>query len=161
MNGTVPVVSAHFRSLYSTRPTRPQTLKVFRFVRSTWTELTCNKSTQLHHAFIGHARQRHDLIGCSETRTIGAQSVQSHVFQCGRFEPGVISVRFVCCEQAYSFISHQSTPYSRWHRPLVRLHSPEAASCNTAPDRINRSRELWPTNLIAKINSEVNFSFKS
>jgi len=23
-------------------------------------------------AFIGHPRQRHDLIGCSETRTVGA-----------------------------------------------------------------------------------------
>jgi len=27
-------------------------------VQSTWTELTCNKSSQLHDAFIGHARQR-------------------------------------------------------------------------------------------------------
>ena len=35
------------------------------------------KSTQLHGAFIGHARQRHDLIGYSETRTVGAQSVES------------------------------------------------------------------------------------
>ena len=33
----------------------------------TWPELTCNNSTQLHDAFIGRARQRHDLIGCSET----------------------------------------------------------------------------------------------
>ena len=41
-----------------------------------WTELTCNLSTQLHFAFICHARQRHDLIGCSETRTVGAQSVR-------------------------------------------------------------------------------------
>jgi len=32
-------------------------------------ELTCEKSTQLRDAFIGHARQRDDLIGCSETRT--------------------------------------------------------------------------------------------
>jgi len=40
------------------------------------TELTCNKSTQLglHDAFTGHARLRH-LIGRSETRTLGAQSV--------------------------------------------------------------------------------------
>jgi len=36
------------------------------------TELTCNKSTQ----FTGHARPRHDLIGCSETRTVGARSVR-------------------------------------------------------------------------------------
>jgi len=39
------------------------------------TELTCNKLTQLYDAFIGHARQRRDLIGCSETRSAGAQSV--------------------------------------------------------------------------------------
>ena len=40
-------------------------------------KLTCNKSIQLYDAFIGVARQRHDLIGCSETRTVGAQSVLS------------------------------------------------------------------------------------
>ena len=46
---------------------------------------TCNNSTQLQHdAFIGHARQRHDLIGCSETMTLGAQQVlDKYVFQCG------------------------------------------------------------------------------
>jgi len=36
------------------------------------TELTCNKST---HAFIGQARQHHDMIGCSGTRTLGAHRV--------------------------------------------------------------------------------------
>jgi len=44
------------------------------------TELACNKSTQLHDAFIGHARQLHDLIGCSETRTFGAP-VGMYVFR--------------------------------------------------------------------------------
>jgi len=34
------------------------------------TELACNKSTQLHNAFIGHARQRLDLIGCSKTKSV-------------------------------------------------------------------------------------------
>ena len=38
-----------------------------------WTELTCNKSTQLHDTFIGHARQRNVLIGCIETRAGGDQ----------------------------------------------------------------------------------------
>jgi len=41
------------------------------------TELTCSKLTQLHDACIGHARRRHDLIGCSETRSVGAQSVRA------------------------------------------------------------------------------------
>jgi len=40
-------------------------------------ELIGNKLTQLHGAFIGRARQRHDLIGCSETRSVGARSVQN------------------------------------------------------------------------------------
>jgi len=34
-------------------------------------------STQLHYAFIGHTRQHHDLIGCSETRTVGAHSASA------------------------------------------------------------------------------------
>jgi len=44
--------------------------------RTNWTEVTCNKSTQLHDTLIGHARQRHDWTGCSETRAVGAQSVR-------------------------------------------------------------------------------------
>ena len=44
------------------------------------TELNCHKSTQLHDAFTGHARQRHDLLGCRETRTVGAQSVHALEF---------------------------------------------------------------------------------
>jgi len=43
-----------------------------------WTDL--NKSTQLHDAFISHARQRQDcascwLAACSETKTVSARSV--------------------------------------------------------------------------------------
>jgi len=50
------------------------------FVHSTRTalKLTCNKSTQLHNAFIGHARQRHDLIGCSETNSQFTPPVTRH-----------------------------------------------------------------------------------
>jgi len=39
--------------------------------------LTDPKSTQLNDAFIGHARQRHYLTGCSKTRTVGARSVRA------------------------------------------------------------------------------------
>ena len=62
----MPIVAAHFHFLFA------------RLVRGSLTELkmTCSKSTPLHDAFIGHARQRH-LIGCSETRTVGAQSVRA------------------------------------------------------------------------------------
>jgi len=35
----------------------------------------------LHDAFIGRARQRHDLTGCDETRSVGAQPVR--VVPCG------------------------------------------------------------------------------
>jgi len=46
---------------------------LLRFLQtSTWTELTCRKSTHLYDPFIGHARQRHN-----ETRTVGAQSALS------------------------------------------------------------------------------------
>ena len=40
--------------------------------QTNWTELTCNESTQLglHEAFI-------DFVSCSETRTVGAQSVRA------------------------------------------------------------------------------------
>jgi len=42
------------------------------------TELTCNKLTQFRDAFIGYARQRRrNLIGCSKTRTAGAQQVRA------------------------------------------------------------------------------------
>jgi len=34
--------------------------RLLRLVHSS--ELACNKSTQLHDAFTGHARQRHDFI---------------------------------------------------------------------------------------------------
>jgi len=39
------------------------------------TELNGSKSTQLHDAFIGDARQRHDLIGCGKTRAGDARRV--------------------------------------------------------------------------------------
>jgi len=41
-------------------------------------ELTGNTTTQLQDAsrcVIGRARERHDSIGCSETRTVGARRV--------------------------------------------------------------------------------------
>ena len=40
-------------------------------------ELNCKESTQLDVALVGHARQRHDLISCGETGTVGAQSVRA------------------------------------------------------------------------------------
>jgi len=43
---------------------------IVKFVHSTRTKMTCDKSTQLHDAFIGRARQRRGLIGCGETRTV-------------------------------------------------------------------------------------------
>jgi len=42
-----------------------------------WTDLQQVDPVRLHDAFIGHARQRRDLIGCSETGTVGAQSVRA------------------------------------------------------------------------------------
>jgi len=68
-----------------------------------WTELTCINSTQLHDAFVGHARQRHDLTGCSETRTVRAQQVLD-TRGCSHWSlrtGGQFSwVQFVCCEHS-------------------------------------------------------------
>jgi len=61
-------------------------------------------STQLHDAFIGRrARQRHDLIGCSETRTVGARSVSALwtlLLEYHCWEVDFVWVRFMCCEQS-------------------------------------------------------------
>ena len=40
----------------------PATLKACS-LHMNWTETCCNKATQLHDTFIGHTRQRHDLVG--------------------------------------------------------------------------------------------------
>jgi len=42
-----------------------------------WIELTSRPSYTVNDALIGHARQRRDLIGCSETSTVDAQSVNT------------------------------------------------------------------------------------
>jgi len=44
------------------------------------TGLNCNKSTQLHDAFTGHARRRHNLIGCRSTRTFDVRPVRALEF---------------------------------------------------------------------------------
>jgi len=63
-----------FRLSVSLPATEVVTLKV-RSQHMNETESTCTKSTQLHDAFIGHARRRHQLIGCGETRTVSARPV--------------------------------------------------------------------------------------
>ena len=64
-----------------------------------WHKLTFNKSTQLHDAFIGHARQRHDLIGCSETRTVSALNT---CFPMRLFILEFANCSTVRCEQTFS-----------------------------------------------------------
>ena len=49
----------------------PQRQGLFTAHELNWSLLTCHKSTQLHNAFIGHARQLRERIGCSETRSVG------------------------------------------------------------------------------------------
>ena len=49
-------------------------------------KLTCDKSTQLHDALIGHARQRCDLIDCSKTRTVGVWRVLNFWTRVGLFQ---------------------------------------------------------------------------
>ena len=69
----------------------------------------CNKATLLHESFIGHARQRHDLIGCSEIRTVGAQSVLN--VRSGAAVQSVCELQFMGCEQALK-VSDRTTPHS-------------------------------------------------
>jgi len=40
-----------------------------------WAATSRPSYTTRQDAFIGHARQSHDVIGCSETRSVGAQRV--------------------------------------------------------------------------------------
>ena len=83
-----------------------------------WTDLTCNKSTQLlDDAFVGHACRRHDLIGCSETRTVGAQRVLNACTLVRMWSPRTPDrelafslVQFTCCEQTLMhMISEQNS----------------------------------------------------
>jgi len=57
----------------------------FKACSQPWTELNCNKLTQLHNTFIDHVR--HCVTGCSKTRTAGAESLSSlpleNVFRTG------------------------------------------------------------------------------
>jgi len=67
-------------------------------LHSTWTELNCNESTQLHDAFVGHVRQRRDLTGCSETGAASAQRVpNTRSLQCAvQTEVGGLQFSLVC-----------------------------------------------------------------
>jgi len=61
--GTVPTVSAHFRSLFQQTISTGMTIAH----ELNWTELTqLDMSTQLHHAFIGHARQRQHWLAAAK-----------------------------------------------------------------------------------------------
>jgi len=46
--------------------------KLFTADKLNATDLICNKSDQIY-IDIGHSHQLHDLIGCSEIRTVGPQ----------------------------------------------------------------------------------------
>jgi len=102
-----------------------------------WPELTCSKSTRLNDAFIGHARQRHDLTRCSETRTVSAQSVMhEHMHSSATVHTGVRelefrSVQFLCCEQAskvlelppslcHTYKAHSCTPSTHQYNVMVQ-----------------------------------------
>jgi len=72
-----------------------------RLVHSTRTELTCSAS-------IGHVPQRRDLIGCSETGTVGAQSVRAPL------ESTCSELQFLCCEQTF-MLSDTTHVSVSWH----------------------------------------------
>jgi len=76
--------SANAKGLYTARK--------LNWIDLIWSELTCSKSTQLRDAFIGHARQRHDLTSYSETRTVCVRFVLNRCIPVWRFIPEFGSV---------------------------------------------------------------------
>ena len=68
------------------------------------TELTYNKSTQLHDAFIGHARMRHDYTACwlaAEKLGRNSAGLVLNVRIPLLLFTGICEVQFSCCEQAF------------------------------------------------------------
>ena len=57
---------------------------VYIYVCYVWHWITNQSTSQMHDAITGHVRQRHDLIGCRETRTVGARSVLNTATGIGR-----------------------------------------------------------------------------
>ena len=73
--------------------------------------------TQLYDAFIGHARLRHDLLGCSETRSVGAQSVRAL---------WTLPLEYACLEMEFSschvlWIEHRHSSTICWQRSEAAL----------------------------------------
>ena len=89
-------------------------------------ELNGTIVTQLHDdAFTGHVRQRHDLIGCSETRSVGARSVRALSTLPLEFTYSLMwefsSAEIMCCEQTthtLSFIPDLKPSFSANPPPL-------------------------------------------
>ena len=69
-----------------------------------WTELIGNKATQLHDAFIGYARQRHDhtsfWLAAATLERLSARLVLNTVVHTGIRDLEFSSVQFLCCGQA-------------------------------------------------------------
>jgi len=61
--------------------------------------MSCNKSTQLQDAFIG---QRHDLTGCSETRTVSDRLVLNICISLRPFTMKIVQVEFQSINQSIS-----------------------------------------------------------
>jgi len=64
-----------------------------------WTELTFNKSTQLHDMLTGHSHQYSDLIGCGKARTADAEPVQDMLSNVAVCKLVFSLVQFMCSEQ--------------------------------------------------------------
>ena len=96
-----------------------------------WTELTRNKLTQLHDAFVGHARQRHDLIGCSRTRTVGSQSVRAL---------WTLPLEYTCSEPQFSLVRLCAV-----NKPLLSA----AMSRPKSHDRVTWLAVTWPSHVMS------------
>jgi len=91
-------------------------------------ELTCNRLSQIRDAFIGHAHQHHDLIGCSKTRTVVAQSVLVMVS----------TLRHIrnCWFKLLLFIAFNALPLLVWHQE-------EHPACKKLSDEVLWWLSVW------------------
>ena len=81
--------------------------------------LVCDKSTQIHDTFIGHARRCRATIGCSETRTVGARSVLNTCISVRPFATEFSSVH-VLWTGFKGTVKQRSRAWGNWARERVK-----------------------------------------
>jgi len=113
-----------------------------------WTDL--KKSTQLHDAFIGHARQRHAhtaywLDAAAKLGRLVLDQLWTRVFQSAwsrwSSQPGVpfSSVKLICCELAFSW-SDARLSWSQWAGQYIQRTAFSLAAHRKCSSRLSNTR---------------------